>query len=63
MNANDFVVEFKTFLTQSLFKCRYPVDLAFCFKLCQKSFTRVNNVTNWLVWLLLTFVRQLVLTA
>ena len=60
MNANDFVGEFKTFC---LFKCGYPVDLAFCFELCQKSFTRVNNVTNWLVWLLLTFARQLVLTA
>ena len=33
------------------------------FELCQKSFTLVNNVTNWLVWLFVTFVRQMVLTA
>ena len=33
------------------------------FELCQKSFTLVNNLTNWLVWLFVTFVRQLVLTA
>ena len=50
------------FLNRKLNQVRVSCYLAFCFELCQKSFTLVNNVTNWLVWFV-TFVRQLVLTA
>lgn len=51
------------FLNRKLIEVRVSCYLAFCFELCQKSFTLVNNVTNWLVRLFVTFVRQLVLTA